>query len=127
MYAKAEQLKLSEFLRWNGINTKAADLQITSEDEVSVNFSSETDFGSAIIPLLAEMETLFEVNALCSLLNICTEQRRAEIYNELQSGNTDTILTILDAIKELNGHTKTPNIEQTDVEPDRGTSVMMTI
>jgi hypothetical protein len=126
-YTDTEQLKLSEFLHFNGIDAKAADLQITSESDVSVKLSSETNFGSAIIPLLTEMETLSEANALCGLLNVYTEQRRTEIYNELQSGNTDTILTILDAIKELNGHAKTPNIEQTDVEPDRSTSVMMTI
>jgi hypothetical protein len=124
-YTDTEQLKLLEFLSLNEIYAKAVDLQIATENGVSVKLSSETDFGNAIISLLAEMETLSEVNALCGLLNVCAEQRRAEIYNELQSGNKRTILTILEAIKELNGHSKTLNIEQTDVLPNKDNSFMM--
>jgi hypothetical protein len=125
-YTDTKQLKLSEFLSLNGIDTKAADLQIAQEINVSVKLTSETDFGKALIPLLTGTETLSEANTLCGLLNVCTEQRRTTIYDELQSGNADTILTILESIKELNSHTKTPNIERTDYYQSRKMGLVIT-
>ncbi|MDR0905506.1 MAG: hypothetical protein LBN00_04945 [Oscillospiraceae bacterium] len=101
-YNDTEREYLTKFLTVMGAENPTDDLHIIRDAksvDVTVRLSSTSDFGKALAPLFTENDTISEVNALCSLLRICSEERLADIYGELVHGNSSTIKQMLDALK----------------------------